>query len=323
MAFSVLFAGTYFISWLTIKGFTKGMNVGRAEGGMDFVTSLRGVFAVLQRLTAVLVLPFGWPDWLVQLCLTLSRLVAFDFPGLAAPECQQPYTAAELQRTRLMVAFVALPVVWVMILFELFFVRHCTKLGKRKAQRGVVVFQCDLLGFGKWFDCEEGAFQHVVVTMHGLLFLSVCQQAVGALVCTDVEAPDNWDQSPEYARQVEKRGPLAMTTRRAMAINPAVYCEYQGDGLPNGWSDEDANIYFQIQTLAYAMIFLFCFVMSFLHWSVKSEYVQIWNKLLVVIISNYWSAGDDQFKALVRAAAPTLRSLPVLCSSKERSCARD
>jgi hypothetical protein len=114
-----------------------------------------------------------------------------------------------------------------------------------------------------------------------------------------------------------------MTTRRAMAINPAVYCEYEGDGLPNGWSDEDANIYFQIQTLAYAMIFLFCFVMSFLHWSVKSEYVQIWNKLLVVIISNYWSAGDDQFKALVRAAAPTLRSLPVLFSSKERSCARD
>ena len=282
-----LTAATFCLTWSMVKGFTKNATVGRAEGGMDFTKSLQGIFGLLQRLTAVMVLPFGWPTWLVQLCHALSSLVSFDLPGLAAPECQVQSSQAAMQLTRITISALALPIVWTMIFVELIFIRFCTKLGKRKAQRGVPLFKCDLFWVGKVWECEEGAFEHVVVTMHGLLFLAVCSQAVSNLVCLEVEAPPGYDE-----------------TLTAMAMNPAVYCEREANELL-GWSEDDAANYRGIENSAYLMLFVYCFLMSFLHWSVRVEYVQIWNKLMVVMIANFWSSARYQLRALVRLQLPS------------------
>jgi hypothetical protein len=148
------------------------------------------------------------------------------------------------------------------------------------------LFKCDLFWVGKCCECEEGVFEHVVITMHGLLFLSVCSQAVSNLVCLEVEAPPGYDER-----------------LTAMARNPAVYCEREPNDVL-GWTESDAATYRAIANVSYLMLFVYCFLMSFLHWSIRVEYVQIWNKLMVVMIANFWSSARYQLRALVCLQLP-------------------
>ena len=91
-------------------------------------------------MTAVMSMPFGWPAWLVNVCFWLKQLVAFDFPGLAAPECAAEMSPAELVLVRVGVTAVILPVVWFVVLVQMVVVAKCTKMGRRKVRRGVSLF---------------------------------------------------------------------------------------------------------------------------------------------------------------------------------------
>jgi hypothetical protein len=279
-----LTVSTTILTYAIVKGFSSD-DVGRAElakGGMDITKAMTSTAGMLQRLTCILTLPFGWPAWLVKLCYKLKGIVSFDLPGLAAPECQQTQTAAEMQLTRLSISAAALPVIWSFIFVEMIVIRNCTKLGKRKAARGTSLFGCTLLGFGRC-GCPEGAFQSVVITMHGLFFLSVIQSAFGALYCVEgTEKDANGDP------------------RMYLASNPSVYCEVEPG---ENWTEYDASVYLLIRTLAYNMILLYGFIMSFFHWDVRVEYVGIWNKAFVSAIVIFYSRASDATAALVALSA--------------------
>ena len=274
---SALVVSTSTLTWAIVKGFVTSDDVGRAEGGMDFTKAVTGTFGMFQRLTAIMTLPFGWPAWLVELCYWLKGIVAFDLPGLAAPECQATSTAAEMQLTRLTISMVALPVVWGLIFIEMFFIRNCTKMGKRKAARGTSLFGCTLFGFGKC-GCPEGAFQSVVVTMHGLFFLSVIQSAFGALNC-----------------QPFSDG--AGGKRMALNVNPSVYCSTEA--IEGEWSESDALTYVAIRSMATFMVLFYGVFMSLLHWSAKVDYVGIWNKAFVSAIVIFYGREEDALTALM------------------------
>ena len=177
---------------------------------MDFQKAMSVVFKMFQRLTCVMTLPFGWPPRLIELMYKMKGIVSFDMPGLAAPECRAVATAAEQQRTRLMIGAVALPVVWILIFIEMIVIRNCTKMGKRKAARGTSLFGCTLFGFGK-MGCPEGAFQSVV---HALFFMNVVTQSLSVMVCVEVAT-----QFPGVKRN-------------AMMLNQAVFC-VSSHAIPN------------------------------------------------------------------------------------------
>jgi len=276
---SGLTISTSVMTYAIVKGFSSD-DVGRIQGGMDFTKAITATFGMFQRLTAILTLPFGWPAWLVELCYTLKGIVSFDLPGLAAPECAAKQTPAEMQLTRLLISAFALPVIWILIFFEMIIIRNCTKLGKRKAARGTSLFGCTLFGFGKC-GCPEGAFQSVVITMHGLFFLNVIQSAFAALNC--MEVPD-----------------ATGGTRMALAVNPSVYCETSPG---ENWSEDDAVAYLAIKSTANIMVIFFGVLMSFLHWSVRVEYVGIWNKAFVSYIVIFYGREQDATTALVFLAA--------------------
>eukprot|EP01052_Picozoa_sp_SAG31_P005744 SAG31_NODE_257_length_18942_cov_6.099135_14_plen_1402_part_00 len=147
---SLIIATTY-LSYHIVKGFKK-ENVDAAQGGMDFTRAVATVLKQFQRLTTVLVLPFGWPLWLRDLCFYLKQVVAFDFPGLAAPECQAPMSPGEAVEFRTLVAAAALPVIWFLMGVEMWIIRCATKMGRKKRER---------IGF-------RPVFQTVVITMHGV-----------------------------------------------------------------------------------------------------------------------------------------------------------
>eukprot|EP01050_Picozoa_sp_SAG11_P003400 SAG11_NODE_191_length_12943_cov_3.853706_9_plen_517_part_00 len=113
-----LAVSTFVLTYTVVKGFTS-EHAEQVQGGMDFTKSMGAIFGMLQRLTAVLTLPFGWPEWLRELCNYLGNFVAFDGPAIAAPECQATQTAAQTVYSRLAISALALPVVWLFIFFEM------------------------------------------------------------------------------------------------------------------------------------------------------------------------------------------------------------
>jgi hypothetical protein len=158
----------------------------------------------------------------------------------------------------------------------MFVIRNCTKMGKRKAARGTSLFGCTLFWFGKCFGCSEGAFQSVVVTMHGLFFLNVIQSAFAAMNCQPFS---------------DGLG----GTRMALAANPAVYCETEPG---KNWNEDDVSVYLMIRFMANFMVLFYGIIMSFLHWSAKVEYVGIWNKAFVSAIVIFYGREDDAMMAL-------------------------
>ena len=277
MASSAVFIGTFILTYSVVKGLSAD-DVGRAEGGLDFAGAMTSVFGMLQRLSAILTLPFGWPRWLVDIMYYLKGVVAFDVPGLVAPECQTEQTPTQMQLTRLIIGATCLPAVWTIIGVEMLLIRFCTKMGRRKAKRGLSLFGCGV--FSKC-GCQAGALQTVVVTTHGLFFLGIMIQAFAALYCIPVNVAKFEQQD-------------------ALALNPAVLCTTDTE------VNADGSVYAGLVSLAYNMIIVFGLIMGLMHWSDKVEYLGLWNKALVAAICIFFSREQDAMTALAILSAVSL-----------------
>ena len=307
LGLTVSIVGSTGLTYMIVKGLSAD-DIERVKGGMDFTKAMSAVFGMLQRLTAIMTLPFGWPGWLIALCHSLKGVVQFDFPGLAAPECQAAMSPAELFATRLSVGAIAMPLVWFVILLEMTFIAHCTKMGKRKRRRGMNLFGISL--FNKCFpklDCGAGAFEMMMITMHQLFFLSVVSQGFAAINCVEMAGP------PDEATGEQ-------TTFMALSSNPAVRCSFCSESCcdsdffpgPKCYEEEedlnapgtfkpnetDPGIYTGIFIIAWFMILIYGFVMVFFHWSVRVEFVGCINKAIVAAVVIFLGRSSQALIAL-------------------------
>jgi hypothetical protein len=270
---------TFGMTYAIVKGISND-DVERVKGSMDMAKSMSAIFGQLQRMTAVMSMPFGWPAWLVNVCFWLKQLVAFDFPGLAAPECAAEMSPAELVFVRVGVTAVILPVVWFVVLVQMVIVAKCTKMGRRKVRRGVSLFGLNLLNkcTPMCKDRPEGAWQMMVITMHQLFFLGVVTKAFSVLNCVDVPTGNVVDGEEEVMP--------------ALSLDPLVFCETDEDLYPdqsrippNDLNVNDAQTYFNTRALGIAMIVVYGGIISFVHWDVQVEFVGVFNKGIVAAVT--------------------------------------
>lgn len=221
-----IFVLTYGLTYFVVKGLTTD-NIARVSESLDVSKAASALCGTLQRLTIIFTMQFGWPTWLVEFMYYVKDIVSFDAPSAVSPECGIIMTPPEMELNRLTLAFVAMPAIWTLIFVEMGIIRHFTKMGRRKAARGLSMFGLS------WFrscGCSTGAFENVVVHMHGMFFMSVFVHGLKVMDCMPVDSATPGETVP------------------ALTSNPAVYCLTEPQ---EGWTEDDANVFLAIKTMGW------------------------------------------------------------------------